>query len=63
MAKEYGYASGDFLSSPGHLRVRVGPGGADVEFVRSSLVTPAANGKVAFRYRVPAETTGHATPR
>ncbi|MCE9636683.1 MAG: metallophosphoesterase [Planctomycetes bacterium] len=50
MAAEYGYLSGDFLSSPGHLRVRVAPAGAKVEYVRSSLTgAPAA---VAFTYDV-----------
>ncbi len=34
-AAEYGYASGTILGSPGHVRVRVAPTGAKVEFVRT----------------------------
>ncbi len=56
MAAEYGYLSGDFLSSPGHVRVRVAPDAATVELVRSSKAGPAENGKVAFSYRVPTAT-------
>jgi hypothetical protein len=61
MAAEYGYVAGDFLSSPGHVRVHVGPDGAAVEYVRSSLVDPKANGAVASSYRVSA--TGPSAPR
>jgi hypothetical protein len=35
-AEPYGYTSGLILGSPGHLRVRVGPNSAQVEFVRSA---------------------------
>lgn len=33
----YGYASGTVLGSPGHVRVRVGPDNATVEFVRTAI--------------------------
>ena len=36
-AEEYGYASGTILGSPGHVRVRVGPAAATVEFVRTAI--------------------------
>jgi phosphatidylethanolamine-binding protein (PEBP) family uncharacterized protein len=36
-AAEYGYASGTILGSPGHVRVRVSPGAAKVEFVRTAI--------------------------
>ena len=36
-AQEYGYASGTILGSPGHVRVRVTPGAAKVEFVRTAI--------------------------
>lgn len=38
-AAQYGYASGKVLGSPGHLRVRVEPEKATVEFVRTIVVT------------------------
>jgi phosphatidylethanolamine-binding protein (PEBP) family uncharacterized protein len=42
-AQQYGYASGTLLGSPGHLRVRVGPDAAWVEFVRTAV--PDAGGE------------------
>ena len=36
-AADYGYASGTILGSPGHVRVRVAPKEATVEFVRTAL--------------------------
>lgn len=36
-AEHYGYASGKILGSPGHVRVRVAPEGAKVEFVRTAI--------------------------
>jgi hypothetical protein len=50
-AEEYGYASGTILGSPGHVRVRVGPGPATVEFVRTAL-QGEGNGSVADSYRL-----------
>jgi hypothetical protein len=50
-AAEYGYASGTILGSPGHVRVRVGPGPATVEFVRTAL-QGEGNGSVADSYRL-----------
>jgi len=53
-AAEYGYRTGDFLPSSGHIRVRVAPTGVEVEYVRAA--TPdmarsgATNGAVALRY-------------
>ena len=53
-AEEYGY-SGVILGSSGHLRVRVEPQQATVEYVRATLPGNAmANGTVEHRYTVPA---------
>ncbi|MBL0927109.1 MAG: metallophosphoesterase [Phycisphaerales bacterium] len=63
-AAEYGYRSGTILGSPGHLRVRVGPDGATVDFVRAAAEAPAdgprgrradpePNGKVVHSYSIP----------
>jgi hypothetical protein len=61
MAAEYGYVTGDFLSSPGHVRVRVAPDAAAIEYVQSSVSKVAANGTVTFSYRVAARArTGDA---
>ncbi|MBU0638655.1 MAG: metallophosphoesterase [Planctomycetes bacterium] len=55
-ADEYGYKTGDFLPSSGHLRIRVHPDRTSVEYVCSA--TPdmtrrgLRNGKVAFRYAI-----------
>ncbi|MCC7139606.1 MAG: metallophosphoesterase [Planctomycetes bacterium] len=54
MAAEYGYVSGAFLPSPGHLRVRVARDVATVEYVRSSPRDAAENGKVVRAYEVKA---------
>jgi phosphatidylethanolamine-binding protein (PEBP) family uncharacterized protein len=43
-AAEYGYASGTILGSPGHVRVRVAPKEATVEFVRTALAGAAGQG-------------------
>jgi hypothetical protein len=40
-AEEYGYASGTILGSPGHVRVRVTPAAATVEFVRTAIAADA----------------------
>jgi len=52
MASEYGYVTGDFRSSPGHVRVSVEAGGATVDLVRASK-SAEENAKVVFTYRVP----------
>ncbi len=44
-AQEYGYASGTILGSPGHMRVKVTPEKATVDFVRASLGQPTAGGR------------------
>ena len=44
-AAEYGYQSGKILASSGHLRVRVTPTGATVEYVRSRLPAQEAEGR------------------
>ena len=36
-AESYGYASGTVLGSPGHMRVKVSPDKATVDFIRASL--------------------------
>ena len=59
-ASEYGYASGTVLGSPGHVRVRVAPDAATVDFVRASLGDAGgggrqekeANGAVVASYQV-----------
>ena len=54
VAESYGYTHGTILSSPGHLRVRVAPGGLRVEYVRSRLPADArrrgSDGEVAHSY-------------
>jgi len=57
-AQEYGYKSGTILGSPGHVRVKVSPEKATVDFVRASLGEPGegkraereANGAVVASY-------------
>lgn len=44
-AAEYGYASGIIMASPGYLRMRVAPGGVNVDFVRPG-------GEVVYAYSV-----------
>ncbi|MFM8733204.1 MAG: metallophosphoesterase, partial [Phycisphaerales bacterium] len=53
-AADYGYASGKILGSPGHVRVRVAPDAATVEFVRTAIDAAAAqaNGTVVDSYRI-----------
>ena len=60
-AAEYGYASGRILAGPGHVRVRVMPEVARVEFVRTDLAggsdssaahPPAAGGTVVDAYEI-----------
>lgn len=51
LAAEYGYGKGDRLGSPGHLRVKVGPLAATVEYIRS-IPDSAVNGAVAHVYTV-----------
>ena len=55
-AEEYGYRSGTILGSPGHVRVRVGPGPATVEFVRTAI-EGGDNAKIADSYRIPPRGT------
>jgi hypothetical protein len=43
-AAEYGYASGTILGSPGHVRVRVAPDAATVEFVRTAIADGGQGG-------------------
>ena len=56
-AAEYGYKTGDFLPSSGHLRVRVATEGVTVEYIRAA--TPEMerrgirNGEVVLRYAIP----------
>ncbi len=61
-AETYGYASGQVLGSPGHVRVKVTPTKATVDFVRSSLgegggrrAEREANGTVVATYDIPAK--------
>ncbi len=54
MAAEYGYAQGDFLPSPGFIRVRVAADAAVVEYLGSSLSDPAANTRSVASYKVAA---------
>lgn len=53
-AKEYGYASGDMLGGPGHLRVKVAPEQLTVEYVRAYLPkdenAQRKNGQVDYSY-------------
>jgi hypothetical protein len=58
-ASEYGYASGTIRGSPGHVRVRVAPDAATVDFVRASLGDTGGgrqekepNGAVVASYQV-----------
>lgn len=57
LAKEGGYVSGTVLGSSGHLRVRVTPTGATVEYVKSYLPADVAkgavHGEVAHTYVLP----------
>ena len=61
MASEYGYAAGEFLASPGHLRVHVTPDAAEVEYVRSAL-DGKDDGTVAARYVLGAKAATEAAP-
>jgi phosphatidylethanolamine-binding protein (PEBP) family uncharacterized protein len=61
-AEHYGYASGTILGSPGHMRVKVTPGKATVDFIRSAVDRPAgqrrdreSNGTVVASYEIPAK--------
>ncbi len=51
---EYGYKTGDFLPSSGHLRVHVDPDGVTVAYVRAATPDMARhgirNGETAFEY-------------
>lgn len=53
-AEEYGYRDGDFIPSSGHLRVRVTPESATVEYVRAAVAdgrrNAVVNGSVAAVY-------------
>lgn len=61
-AAGYSYRSGDILDGSGHLRVRVAPAAATVEFVRAVLPADerrnGANGQVAQRYELPPRPPG-----
>ena len=57
-AAEYGYKSGVILGSSGHLRVRVSPAGAKVDYVRAYLpgrraIATVATAKSADSYTIP----------
>jgi hypothetical protein len=58
-AAEYGYKSGVLLGSPGHLRVRVSPGRAVVDYVRACLPEDEGSGlrdaTVAHSYAISAK--------
>jgi len=58
MATEYGYASGDFLPSPGYVRVKVDSGTTTVSYIRTLLATAGSSDgrvpEVAFEYRLSA---------
>jgi hypothetical protein len=62
-ALDYGYA-GEIREGSGHLRLRFGPGRAEVEFVRALLVEATGqgitNGQVVHRYRLEASTSAEA---
>ncbi len=62
MAAAYGYVAGEFLPSPGHLRVRVTPQTATVEYVRGGPRGPAAAAPVVKAYAVPAAAAAPVTP-
>lgn len=56
-ADEYGYKAGTILASPGHVRVRVAPEHATVDFIRSSIAAAndgrgERNGSVAHSYTI-----------
>ena len=61
-AKEYGYSSGVLLGSSGHLRVRVSPAGAQVDYVRARLPddirSDHQNAEVAHSYTIAATANG-----
>ena len=66
-AAEYGYAGGVILGSPGHLRVRVEPAQATVEYVRAATDgtlrnggngADGANASVVRSYAIPARRPG-----
>ena len=54
-SEEYGYKSGNFLPSSGHIKVHVSPEGVDVEYIRSATPDMSEqgirNGEIVFRYR------------
>ncbi len=58
LAREYGYVAGTSLPSAGHVRVKVSPDGAIVEYVRAFLADSETgerqNGQVAHRCVLPA---------
>ncbi len=57
LAQQYGYTHGDVVSSSGHLRVKVTPEQATVEYVRAYLPKDEGsgqqNGQVAYAYTIP----------
>lgn len=50
VGEEYGYKSGEILGGTGYLRVKVAPGGAKVEYMRTS--SASKNGAVACSYTI-----------
>ena len=58
-AAEYGYLSGTMLGSSGHLRVRVTPKEALVDYVR----TKAGDPEMAHTYRIPAKVPAGGVPQ
>jgi phosphodiesterase/alkaline phosphatase D-like protein len=60
-AEEYGYVSGVFIGSPGHLRVTVSVDAATVDYIRTYLpdgVSGNKNGEVAYSYNIEARQVG-----
>lgn len=51
---QFGYLYGDLVNSSGHLRVDVASGQVTVEYVRAFLPGTGENGRVDYRYTVPA---------
>ena len=58
-AEEYGYTSGVLLGSSGHLRVRISPAEAIVDYIRARLPederSERRNAAVGHSYRIPAQ--------
>ena len=61
MAAEYGYVTGDFLPSPGYLKVEVGKTTATVSYVkvRPTNKDNANTSETVFKYQIDARTQGN----